>query len=73
LASVEGESVYKTTFIKHVEAEAVKFLRKRLNSCGSTLNKEAGIGSKLGSDYLYTELDAEANNILLHPHPRFLP
>jgi len=42
---------------------------KRLNFCGSgsTLKKEAG--SKLGSDQLYTELEAEAKNVLLLPHP----
>jgi len=28
-------------------------------------------GSTLGSDYLYTELEAEANYILLLPHPWF--
>jgi len=35
---------------------------KRLNFCGSgsTLKKEARSGSKLGSDYLYSELEAEA-------------
>jgi len=34
-------------------------MRKRLNFCGSgsTLKKEAGSGSKLGSDQLYTELE----------------
>jgi len=44
---------------------------KRLNFCGSgsTLKKEAGSESKLGSDYLYTELEAEAENNLLLPHP----
>jgi len=35
---------------------------KRLNFCGrgSALKKEAGSGRKLGSDQLYTELEAEA-------------
>jgi len=35
---------------------------KRLNFCGSgsTLKKEAGRGSKLGSDQLFSELEAEA-------------
>jgi len=35
------------------------------------LKKEAGSGSKLGSDQLYTELEAEAKNILLLPYPWF--
>jgi len=43
-----------------VEAEA---------GSGNTLKKEAGSGSKLKSDQLYTELEAEAENILLLPHP----
>jgi len=33
--------------------------------------KEAGSGSKLGSDRLFTELEAEAKNILLLSHPCF--
>jgi len=42
-----------------------------LNFCGSgsTLKEEAGSGSKLGSDKVYMELEAEAKNILLLPHP----
>jgi len=36
---------------------------------GSTLKKEAGSVSKLESDLLYTELEAEAKNIILLPHP----
>jgi len=44
--------------------EAIKFLWKRKH-----LKKEAGGGSKLGSDYAYTELEAEAKNVLLLPHP----
>jgi len=40
---------------------------------GSILKKEAVSGSKLGSDYLYTELEAEAKNVLLLPHPWFNP
>jgi len=45
--------------------------RKWLNfyGSGSTLKKEAGSGSKLRSDKLYTELELEAKNILLLPYP----
>jgi len=39
-----------------VEAEA----GSRSGGKGSTLKKEAGSGSKLRSDYIYTELEAEA-------------
>jgi len=53
-----------------VEAEAVK--RKRLNFCGSrsTLKKEAGSGSKLGSDLTLYGAGIGNKNILLLPHPR---
>jgi len=59
-------------FIKH---GAGMRKRKRLNFCGSgSTLKEAENGSKLGSDKLYTELEAEAKNILqlLHPWTNFL-
>jgi len=46
--------------------EAVKFF-----GSGSTLKKQAGSGSKIGSDELYTELEAEAKNSLLLPHHWF--
>jgi len=50
--------------------EAVKFLWKRKHF---SLKKETESGSKLGSDELYTELEAEAKNILLFPHPCLEP
>jgi len=55
-------------FIKHEAG-----MRKWLNFCGSrsTLKKEAGSRNKFGSDKLYTELEAEAKNILLLPHPSY--
>jgi len=47
-------SIFHKTWGRDVEAEA---------GSGS-----GGSGSKLGSDKLYTELEAEGENILLFPH-----
>jgi len=54
--------------VKAKAVEAVKFCES-----GSTLKKEAGSGSKLGSKYLHTVLEAEAKNILLLPHLWLIP